>query len=68
VSAASRRLDQQVPIFEQLRRPNGREQCAKDTTRIKPRLLLFGGLDGVKSEKVKDVFRANFGRNGKEDC
>ncbi len=56
MSAASRRPDKQVPIFEQLRGPNGREQSPKDTTRMKPRLLLLGGLEGEKVKKSKTYF------------
>jgi hypothetical protein len=45
-----------VPIFEQLSRPNGKEQSPKDTTRMKLRLLLFGGLGGAKVKKSKIYF------------
>ena len=34
-------MEEQVPIFKQLSRPNGKEESPKDTTRTKPRLQSF---------------------------
>lgn len=50
------KMEKQVPIFEQLSRPSGKEQSPKDKTRMKLRLLLFGGLEGAKVKKSKTYF------------
>ena len=61
------KMEKQVPIFEQLSPPKDKEESPKDTTRTKPRLLLFGRLEGAKGEKVENIFRADSGRSSEED-